>query len=89
MGFIAPIAIAAIAGASVYSSISEASAAKKMSKVSLPQPPPTPKVEDASKVATAQAAEKKKAISRSRSVYTSPLGVGGEADISRKYLLGQ
>jgi len=31
---------------------------------------------------------KRRAISRSQSIYTSPLGLGGEADVARKILLG-
>lgn len=44
-------------------------------------------------LASAQASEtiaaKKRAIARSRSVYTSPLGLSTEATTSRKFLLGQ
>ena len=41
--------------------------------------------------ATAQAATtaKKRAVSRSRSVYSSPLGLAGEATTIKKTLLGQ
>lgn len=50
------------------------------------------KVEAAQATSEAQAKEtvtkKKKAIARSRTIYTSPLGIGGEAEVVRKTLLG-
>ena len=50
----------------------------------LPQPP---KAEDV--VAKAEDAVKKKRAAISQTVYTSPLGVAGEAQVARKTLLGQ
>ena len=32
---------------------------------------------------------KKRAMARSETIYTSPLGIGGQADVARKMLLGQ
>lgn len=54
------------------------------SPLPLPQPP------DANVSAEQGAANaKRKKGSASQSIYTSPLGVGGEAQIARKTLLGQ
>lgn len=50
----------------------------------LPQPP---SASDAG--AKADEIIKKKRASMSQSIYTSPLGVSGEADVARKTLLGQ
>jgi len=49
---------------------------------------------DAQSSAASQAQEainerRRRAISGSQSIYTSPLGISGTANISRKYLLGQ
>ena len=54
------------------------------SPVPLPQPP--------SAVAAAEKgadAVRKKMASMTRSIYTSPLGIAGEAQVARKTLLGQ
>ena len=51
--------------------------------------PEAPKVEDASSKAAEALKKKKLAMSKSKSIYTSPLGIGGEAEISKKSLLGQ
>lgn len=49
-------------------------------------------VEKAQVTATSQAqaslTKKKRAVARSESIYTSPLGIGGTADVARKTLLG-
>jgi hypothetical protein len=76
-------------GAAVYS----ATRAKKKQAAGqtpaiMPMPTP-PKVETAAAQAEASARTKKRAIARSRSIYTSPLGIGGEAQITKKFLLGQ
>jgi hypothetical protein len=42
----------------------------------------------ASSQASATAANKKRAVARSNTIYTSPLGIGGTADVARKVLLG-
>ncbi len=39
--------------------------------------------------AKGQVTAKKRAIARSETIFTSPLGIGGMADVSRKMLLGQ
>lgn len=59
-------------------------------KISTPEPPPLPqppKPEEAENRA-AEIARRKRA-SMSQSVYTSPLGVSGQATVARKTLLGQ
>ena len=55
-----------------------------------PEIPPVEKmVEKAATTAVAKAQSKRAAIARSRSIYTSPLGIEEEADIAKKYLLGK
>jgi uncharacterized protein (DUF58 family) len=44
---------------------------------------------DASDIAREAALKKRKALARSKSVYTSPLGLEGEAETARKTLLGR
>ena len=39
--------------------------------------------------AKAVVSAKRKAVARSETIYTSPLGIGGTAEVSRKVLLGQ
>jgi hypothetical protein len=78
-------------GASAYairqaSSGARKTAAQQPAVMPMPQPP---KVETAAAQATVAAKAKKRAIARSRSIYTSPLGIGVEAQIARKTLLGQ
>lgn len=55
-----------------------------------PPPMPTPPTPEAA-VDNAEDKKRKKvqAVNRSKSVYTSPLGIGGEAQIAQKTLLGQ
>ena len=57
---------------------------KVSSPMSLPQPP-------SADAAAGKAGEviKKKRAAMTQSIYTSPLGVAGEAQIARKTLLGQ
>ena len=57
-----------------------------------PEPTPMPEAPDTGKADTAAKVEtkrRKQAIARSKTVYTSPLGIGEEANIARKTLLGQ
>ena len=42
----------------------------------------------ASAQASTTASNKKRAVARSNTIYTSPLGIGGTADVARKVLLG-
>lgn len=58
------------------------------SKVSAPMALPQPPSVDASSVKGEEIMRKRKAMS-TQSVYTSPLGVAGEAQVARKTLLGQ
>lgn len=51
--------------------------------------PQSPIVDDASKLAKAKTKDRRLAASRSRSIYTSPLGIGGQAQVAKKTLLGQ
>lgn len=77
-----------LAGAGIWAM----SQAGKKPKTAAPTPfpmPKAPKVKDAAGQTQAALKAKKQAIARSRSIYTSPLGIGGEADIAKKYLLGQ
>ncbi len=77
---------AGIWGISQAGKRSKSAAAKPAAIMPMPAPP---KVEVAAAQAQATAKSKKRAIARSRSIYTSPLGIGGEAQITRKVLLGQ
>jgi len=57
-----------------------------------PPPPPMPEPPTPDTAAEdAEAIKKKKmqAVNRSKSVYTSPLGIAGEAQVAQKSLLGQ
>ena len=95
--------IAAILGATAAVGTSVAASAGAFTpKAKIPEAPsPLPEVpktvvEPASEViakseekATAAVREKQVAARRSRSVYSSPLGLAGEATTARKYLLGQ
>jgi len=54
----------------------------------MPSAPSAPKLEDASKAAQMKADERKRAMARSKSVHTSPLGLKDEANVARKKLLG-
>ena len=54
--------------------------------------PATADVQKAQETASSQAkavvTNKKRAVARSSNIYTSPLGIGGTADVARKVLLG-
>lgn len=81
---------ALIAGASGAFGEETAKALTGSDKQTEPTPlPEVPKVEDAAKVAAAKVVEKKKAVARSRSIFTSPLGIGTQANTATKTLLGQ
>ena len=51
--------------------------------------PATPTPEKAEDTAQAAATKKRKAIARSRTIFTSPLGISGQASVIKKTLLGQ
>jgi len=64
------------------------------SATSMPQAPavaaPTaPQPTQVAKTAEAAVLTRKKSIAKSRTVFTSPLGIAGEAEVARKTLLGQ
>jgi len=54
--------------------------------VSMPQ---APKMGDASAKAQAMGLKRAKAMGRQESIQTSPLGIAGEAEITKKKLLGE
>jgi hypothetical protein len=54
----------------------------------MPMSPKAPKMEDASKMAQLRNEERKRAMSRSKSVISNPLGLKDEAATVRKKLLG-
>jgi hypothetical protein len=59
---------------------------------SAPQPAPmpeAPKVSDAAGKAESEAQKRAKRAQSYQSVYTSPLGLGTQADVAKKSLLGQ
>lgn len=73
------------AGAGVgISKLVSGSAAKQVSPIPLPKPPSADMAAD-----KAQEIVKKKRGAATQSIYTSPLGVSGEANVVRKTLLGQ
>lgn len=77
----------ALAAGSIGSSIYSASQASR--KPSVPELPQTPTVKDAEINAKEASRQKRIAASRSKSIFTSPLGIGGEAQGARKTLLGE
>lgn len=89
MGAITSAVLAATAIGAVGFGIAQAVKKPKAAAVSPMPMPAAPKVEEAAAQATAAAKTKKRAIARSRTIYTSPLGIGGEAQIIRKTLTGQ
>lgn len=84
------IGISAIGtGAAIYGASRTGKRAKATAPPAIIPMPAAPKVADVAAQAQVTAKAKKRAIARSRSIYTSPLGIGGEAQITRKVLLGQ
>jgi len=61
---------------------------KGTGQMQMPQAPAVPKMEDASKMAQLRADERKRAMARSKSVVSNPLGVQDQAQVARKTLLG-
>ena len=84
-------------GTAIYGATQQSKASKEMKQAAqkaakqadMPAAPAIPKPAAAQATAQAGATKKKKAMARSRSVRTSPLGIAGEADVARKTLLGQ
>jgi len=58
----------------------------KSPSVAMPQ---APKMGDASAKANAMSLKRMKAMGRLESIQTSPLGIAGEAEITKKKLLGE
>lgn len=76
---------AAAGGAGIGMAVNSAS---KQKVASSPMPlPQAPSPADA--IGKAEEVIKKKKTSMSQSIYTSPLGIAGEAQVARKTLLGQ
>lgn len=83
VGVAAATAGAAAIGSGVYS------ATQANKKVSVPALPKTPSVTASAAQAQAETKRLRSAMSRSETVFTSPLGIGGQAEVARKSLLGQ
>ena len=65
-------------------------AAQNKPKQEAPMPmPEAPKVEDQSVKAENVVDEKRRAMARSKSIYTSPLGIADQANVVKKTLLGE
>lgn len=62
---------------------------QKQSSQSVPDLPKAPDTSQAQAVATAEAKKKRSLMRKSQTIFTSPLGIGGEASVARKTLLGQ
>jgi cytochrome c peroxidase len=61
-------------------------------QAAVPEPPPVPAVEPAAEEAATKITEKRKAVARSRSVFTSPMGLSSlsnTSNLAKKYLLGE
>ena len=86
LSFLTNAALATSVASGVYGVASAASSSspKIQSPASLPKPP-------SAEAAAGKAEEviKKKRAAMTQSIYTSPLGVAGEAQVVRKTLLGQ
>jgi hypothetical protein len=92
MGFWTSVALVAMAIGSTVAQITQAS----RNKPQAPEPPKLPAIptiEETTAAAEAKTAlavkEKRRAMARSRTIFTSPLGIAGEAETARKTLLGQ
>jgi hypothetical protein len=85
MGLFTSIALASLAIGSTVYSMSQANRQPTQAPA-LPQTPSIQEAEDKSKEAAKQ---KRLAMARSQTVYTSPLGLETEAEGARKTLLGQ
>jgi len=82
------LAATAIAGATVAITKAASGSGKDKGGVGAPLPlPQAPKVEDAADKALETAKRRKTAATQT--IYSSPLGLKGEADVAKKTLLGQ
>ncbi len=88
MGLFTSLAIAAglgtAAGIGISKSVGKGGGGGPAAPIPLPQPPTPEAAAD-----KAQEIVRRKKVAMSQSIYTSPLGVAGEANIARKTLLGQ
>jgi len=55
----------------------------------MPELPQSPSTSNAAAQARSEAQRRRRSMSRSESIYTSPLGISGQANIARRTLLGQ
>lgn len=78
-----------LAGVAAYGGTQLAKGGGKGKAPKVIEMPEAPKLEDASGAALKSSRYKGKQRRRSQSIYTSPLGIAGEADIARKTLTGQ
>lgn len=81
------VAATGLAASAIGSSVYSATQANR--KPSMPAMPQALAIGAAETFAKSAARQKSISASRSQSVFTSPLGIGGEADLTRKTLLGQ
>ena len=51
--------------------------------------PETPSLPKAAEAALSKVDEKRRAIARSRTIFTTPLGLGNVANLAKKFLLGE
>jgi hypothetical protein len=79
-------AIAAGAGVGAAAASGAFNKPDKSPSVSMPQ---APKVGDAQAKAETMALKRRQASARTQSVQTSPLGIAGEAEVTKKKLLGE
>jgi hypothetical protein len=84
------LGVAAGAGAIGYSAFNAMNQPKieNQSASQMPNAPEAPKISDAAAAAAGRLEDKKRAMARSESVMTNPLGVKDEATVARKTLLG-
>ena len=95
-GVVATAAVGGIVGSQVYSAQQQKKAMKQSMK-SMPQPvtakgaPATAEniIKEAQTTAQETTLVKRKAMARSKSIYTSPLGYEEEATLAKKTLLGR
>jgi hypothetical protein len=89
MSGVEPIIIASLIGGGA--AVGASAISSRSARSSGPSaPPPLPKAPQPAKAAEqGQARARRSLASRSKTVYTNPLGLGGQADVARKTLLGQ
>ena len=79
-------ALAAGVGYSMYASGQKPK--MEMPNMQMPTTPVAPKTEDAAKIARDKLTNRQRAVARSKSVMSNPLGIDDEANVARKKLLG-